>query len=151
MKLRPTFLFGFCLTVVLFSSGIAFAQTPAPTPTVITPQTAIVAILAVIVGYIGQAVNSGSIFGITTTPQAWIPYLTLLGSFLGAFGLSLQGASTLNGAAWFNAAIAGLTALLSAAGGSAAHSHFQTYKVTMAKRASAVTEPPPPPPPAPKA
>jgi hypothetical protein len=154
MKFRPTLLFSFCLTVVLFSSGIAFAQAPAPAPSVITTQSAIVVILALIVGYIGQAVNTGNLFGIVTTPQAWIPYLTLLGSFLAAFGTSLQGDSTLNGAAWFNAVIAGFTALMAAAGGSAAHNHFQTHKNTLAKRAAAAAAAaaaPPSPPPAPKA
>src|SRR5271155_1707813 len=91
MKMRRTILFSFCLTVALFSTGIAYAQTPTPAPgPTITTQTAIVAILALIVGYIGQAVQTGSVFGIATTPKAWIPYLTLLGSFLGAFGISIQ-------------------------------------------------------------
>jgi hypothetical protein len=149
MKMRRTMLFSLCLTVGLLSTGIAFAQTPAPTPTPLTTQSAIVVILALIVGYIGQAVNTGNLFGIVTTPKAWIPYLTLLGSFLAAFGTSVQGDSTLNGTAWFNAVIAGFAALMAAAGGSAAHTHLNSHKTTaLATAAKAALAAPPPPPPA---
>jgi hypothetical protein len=139
MKIRTAMLFSLCLTVALFSSSLAFAQTPSPAPAVITTQSAIVVILALIVGYIGQAVNTGNLFGIVTTPKAWIPYLTLFGSFLAAFGTSIQGDSTLNSAAWFNAVTAGFSALMAAAGGSAAHTHLNAHKTTAAK-----TAPPPP-------
>ena len=148
MKFRPSMLVGLSLTVTLFCiSGLAFAQapTPAPAPSVISTQTAIVAILALVVGYIGQAVNTGSVFGVATTPKAWIPYLTLLGSFLGAFGLSIQGDSSLNGASWFNAVIAGFTALMAAAGGSAAHTHLNAHKSFVAPAPAAPAAPPPPP------
>jgi len=137
-------LFSLCLTVGLLSTGIAFAQTPAPAPAAITTQSAIVVILALIVGYIGQAVNTGNLFGIVTTPKAWIPYLTLFGSFLAAFGTSIQGDSTLNGAAWFNAVIAGFAALMAAAGGSAAHTHLNSHKNFQSKSAPAPAAPPPP-------
>jgi hypothetical protein len=132
MKFRTPMLVGLSLTVTLLCvSGLAFAQAPAPVPAPVvslTPQTAIVAILALVAGFIGQAINSGNLFGIVTTPKAWIPYLTLVGSFIGAFGLSIQGDTTLNETAWFNAVMAGFMALLSAAGGSAAHSHFTSHK-----------------------
>jgi hypothetical protein len=130
MKFRTTLAFALSFGAITSFASLALAQTSAPTPAVVTltTQTAIVTILSLVAGFIGQAVNSGSLFGIVTTPKAWIPYLTLLGSFVTAFGLSLQGDSTLNGTAWFNAVVAGFMALMSAAGGAAAHSHLNSHK-----------------------
>jgi len=166
MKFRSTMLPVLLVTAVLFTTGIAFAQTPSPVPapSVLTPQIAIVTIISLIVGFLGQAINTGSIFGFQTVPKAWIPYLTLGGSFLAAFGVSLQGDATLNGTAWFNAVMAGFGALVFAAGGSAAHTHFNAHKNFVSKNgggdggngATATTTPPPaapadPPPAAPAA
>ena len=159
MKIRAIMLFSLALMGTLFSTGLAFAQTPNPPAPVpgLTVQTAIVTILALVVGYIGQAVNTGSVFGIVTTPKAWVPYLTLLGSFLGAVGVSLQGDAVLNGTAWFNAVVAGFIALMAAAGGSAAHTTLNAHKTTAAAKVAAQTAAtvaaasPAAPPPAPKA
>jgi hypothetical protein len=130
MKIRRSVLVGFSLSVTLFLvTGLAFAQTSAPAAAVtVSAQTAIVTVIAIIAGFVGQAVNSGSLFGIVTTPRAWIPYLTLLGSFLAAFGLSLQSASSLSGSAILNAILAGVMALSSAGAGAACHSHLQSHK-----------------------
>jgi hypothetical protein len=129
MKFRSTLAFVLSFGAVFCFAGLAFAQTAAPAAgAVVNPQTAIVTILALIAGFIGQAVNSGSLFGIATTPKAWVPYLTLLGSFLAAAGVSLQSAPAINGSAVFNAVIAGFLALTSAAGGAAANSHLNAHK-----------------------
>lgn len=153
MKFRPAVLFGFCLTVIFFTTGTAFAQT-APTPAAgitVTTQTAIVTVIALVAGFIGQAINSGSLFGIATTPKAWIPYLTLVGSFLAAAGLSLQSSSALNGSAFFNAIIAGFMALTSAGAGSATHTHLNAHKRLVPVAAPAAVDPPVAPPAAPPA
>src|SRR5512135_1459312 len=131
MKLRTTLAFALAFGAITSFASLALAQTAPASAAVaaaISTQTAVVTVIALIAGFIGQAINSGSFFGIATTPKAWIPYLTLLGSFLAAFGLSLQSAAALNGSAWFNAVIAGFMALTSAAGGSAAHNHLNAHK-----------------------
>jgi hypothetical protein len=92
-----------------------------------------VTIVALLAGFIGQAVNTGSLFGVATTPKAWIPYLTLAGSFLTAFGLSLQGASGVNGSSILNAIIAGVMALSSAGAGAACHAHLIAHKSSQGK------------------
>jgi hypothetical protein len=143
MKFRSTLAFAmaFALSfgVVTTFTSFAFAQAPAQNPAVITltTQTAVVTIIALLAGFIGQSINTGGLFGVITTPKAWVPYLTLAGSFLAAFGLSLQNASTLNGAAIFSAIVAGCMALTSAGAGSAVHSHLNSHKSSSGKAPAA--------------
>jgi len=89
-----------------------------------TPTTMIIALLSVLAGYVSQAVNTGSLFGIKTLPKAWLPYLTIFGTFLAAFVPSISSATTVNGAAWFAALIAGLTSLTGTAVGVTVHQHM---------------------------
>jgi hypothetical protein len=84
----------------------------------------IIALLSVLAGYISQAVNTGSLFGVKTLPKAWLPYLTLIGTFLAAFVASISTASTVNEAAWFAALVAGLTSLTGTAVGVTVHQHM---------------------------
>lgn len=142
MKFRPTAVFGLSFTMVFFSVGMAFAQSPAPSPTNSNWLFVITTALSFIAGIIGQAVNTGSFFGIETVPQALIPYLTLGGSFIIAFGISLQQSGSLSSASLQTAFVAGLAALGSAAGGTAAHSHFNAHKMFRKAKAAAAAAPP---------
>lgn len=146
MKLR-SLLFTVAFFAVFGSSSLALAQTApaAPVGVTLSTQTAIVTIIALVAGFVGQAVNSGNFFGIVTTPKAWIPYLTILGSFLAAVGLSLQSAPALNGAAWFNAIIAGFMALTSAGAGAAVHGHLNSHKKSGDAGGAAAASPAAPP------
>lgn len=86
--------------------------------------TIIISLLAVLSGYIANAVQSGSLFGVATVPKGWVPYLSLVGSFLAAFVASIAGASPVTQAAWFTALLAGLTALGGLGIGVTAHQHL---------------------------
>ncbi len=153
MKLRPATVFGLTFATVFFSVGLAFAQSPVPPPTSPNWVYVITAAIAFVAGAIGQAVNTGSFFGFETVPQAWIPFMTLGGSFLGAFGLSLQQSGSLSSTALQAAFVAGLASLGSAAAGTAAHTHYNAHKMfrkakAMAAMAAMVAPPPTAAPPA---
>jgi hypothetical protein len=130
----------------LFWSSIALAQTilPPPAPvTVLTPAVVIVTLLAVLAGYIAQAVNTGSLFGVVTVPQTWLPYLTLVGSFLAAAVMSLQGAAVVTSVSWFNALLSGLLALGGTSIGVVAHQHVDQPRVTKLRLLTSVPPVPP--------
>ena len=140
MKFRPVLMFSVCLSI-LFMSNVAFAQTPTPIPVqVMTTQVIIATIVSLVVGYVTQAIQTGKLFGIETVPQAWIPYLTLCGSFLGAFGLSIQGCAIFNKASFLNALFAGFVALMSAVSGTTIHTHMNAHKVTLASKVVETTK-----------
>ena len=88
--------------------------------------TIIIALLSILVGYIGQAVQSGSLFGIVTVPRTWVPYLTLAGTFIANGVASLSQATTVNSAAWIAALLAGLTSLTGTTVGITIHQHVRT-------------------------
>lgn len=90
--------------------------------------TIIITLVSVLVGYIGNAVQSGSILGLATVPRSWIPYLTILGTFLASAIASLSQAASVNSAAWFTALIAGLTSLLGSTAGITVHQHLSLKK-----------------------
>jgi len=100
----------------------ALAQTPIPTlptppPGPLSLSVAVVMVLSLLLGFVNAAVQSGSIFGIVTTPKAWLPELTLFGSFLGgvlAYFTGLGSAFTVTGTTIFYGVLAGLTATLTA-------------------------------------
>lgn len=87
--------------------------------------TIIISLLSVLVGYVAQAVNTGSLFGVATVPQKWLPYLSLFGTFLGGFVPSIVTASPVNNAAWMTALIAGLMGLTGNTVGVTMHQHLK--------------------------
>jgi hypothetical protein len=89
----------------------------------LTPLQATIMLLTLLVGFCGNAVNSGSFLGVATTPKAWIPWLTLVGGFLAGSVASLTQSGALNGSTVFTAVVAGASALIAGAGGAAAHAH----------------------------
>jgi hypothetical protein len=79
-----------------------------------------ITILSLFSGYINQAVNSGSIFGIATVPKNWLPYLNVVGTFVAGFAAT----SAADGAIDDRSVIAGLTALSGMSVGVVIHSHL---------------------------
>jgi hypothetical protein len=130
--------------LVLLIPLVAFAQSvplPGPIP-VLTPAVAVVTLIALVVGFLGQAINSGSVLGIATVPKAWIPLLTLVGSFLSAAVTSLQQAPNMTGTAEFNAVVAGFVGMLTAAGGAAIHVHLVSHSKGLPEGKTGSGDPP---------
>lgn len=101
---------------------------------------AVITALSFLLGLINQAISQGSILGgLIKVPPTWLPYLTLVATFLGGFLGSIESSSlsTINAQVVVNAVIAGLLALSSAGGGAAVALHLSTPKRTAALRAAA--------------
>ena len=131
----------FLTTFLCLLATTAFAATASAVPVVIalTPTTVVIALLAVLAGYVSQAVSSGSIFGIATLSPTLLPYLTLFGSFLTAFVQSILVAPAQDATGWFNALLAGLLALTGLGAGVVAHTHTLQPKLTrLAKKSASV-------------
>lgn len=103
----------------------------------LTPLQATIMLLTLVVGFCGNAVNSGSFLGVATTPKSWIPWLTLVGGFLAGGAASLSQSGSLNGSTVFTAVVAGASALIAGAGGAAAHAHMVLGKKSNAVAAAA--------------
>lgn len=86
--------------------------------------TLIISVVSLVAGFVSNAVQTGSFLGIETVPQKWLPYLTLLGTFLAAFLQSIGTASPVNGTAVLQAVIAGFTALTGTAVGVTIQQHL---------------------------
>lgn len=119
----------------LFAASTALAQTAGAgvAPVIVakvTATTVIIALLSVLVGFVSQAISTGTFLGVIPLPPAWIPYVTLFGTFLTAFVMSITAATTDNEAAWFNAFLAGFMALTGAVSGITAHQHISAPKIT---------------------
>jgi uncharacterized membrane protein YoaK (UPF0700 family) len=129
--------------ILLVMPNVAIAQVIAPVPTppvtntLPTTPVIVVTLLALALGYINQGISQGSILGIVTVPRTWLPYLTLIASFLGGAVTSLSQASAINGATVWYAAIAGFSALLAAGTGSALNHHVGTPARTLKAQAAA--------------
>jgi len=144
------------LVLVCLLDRIAYAQgaiTVAPVA-VLNPTSATIAILALIAGFLINAKNSGSVFGVATVPTAWLPYVGLIGGYLLNFVAYLQSVPTVNGAAWFNATLAGFLSLGGSTIGVTIHQHTQTGKKKPPQIPGVIQQPvvvpaaPPPTPPA---
>ncbi len=106
-----------------------------------TTTTFVIALLSIFAGYIANAVQSGGFLGIATVPKAWLPYLTLLGTFLGNFA---QAAASTPAPDWKGATLAGLLALGGTTIGITAHQHVLVGKQTLlARRAQKALAAPP--------
>ena len=90
--------------------------------------TIIIALLSILVGYIGQAIKTGALFGLVNIPPKAIPVLTLVGTFLAAGVTSISTAATVNSAAWVTALLAGLTSLTGSSVGITVHQHLAACK-----------------------
>ena len=117
------------LVCILLLPSIAFAQTAAPViPTgQISATTIVIASLGIAVGYLSQAINSGSLFGVVTIPKPVLPYLGLAGGFLGAFTASITAAPRKDAAAWWTAIFAGLVGLGGVVAGVTAKQHLDAH------------------------
>lgn len=91
----------------------------------------IIAVLGIVVGYIVQSVNTGSLFGVVTVPKAWLPFLSLLSLFLAALVTSIASAPTKDQGAWIMAALAGLMALGGNATGATIKQQMDAHKRAM--------------------
>jgi hypothetical protein len=80
---------------------------------------------SLIVGFITQAVNTGSLFGVVTVPQKWLPYASLLGTFLAGFIASIGSAASVTSTTLTQAVMAGLMALTGTAVGVTCHQHLK--------------------------
>jgi hypothetical protein len=90
-----------------------------------TTTTFVIALISILAGYISNAVQSGSFLGITTIPKAWLPYATLIGTFLANFAQSAAQTSPVD---WKAAVVAGFLALGGATVGITVHQHLLTGK-----------------------
>jgi hypothetical protein len=86
--------------------------------------TLIISVISIVLGFVSNAVQTGSFLGIETVPQKWLPYLTLIGTFLAAFLQSISTASPVTGTAVLQAVIAGFTALTATTVGVTIHQHL---------------------------
>jgi hypothetical protein len=117
----------FVVTLLVCASigGAAFGQDQAivaPTPlTQMTGLGLVTTIIGVLAGACTSAVQSGSIFGIKTTPKAAYPYLAAIGAMAIAAGASLATAKQLDPATDTNAVVAALFALFGKGFGASFH------------------------------
>lgn len=86
--------------------------------------TLVISVVSIVFGFVSNAVQTGSFLGLGIVPQKWLPYLTLLGTFLAAFLQSISTASPVTGTAILQAVIAGFTALTGTAVGVTIHQHL---------------------------
>ena len=150
MKLR---LLPLTLLILLVPTA-AFAQTPVAPVQTLSTETMIIALLAVLSGYVTHSISTGLVFGIKTIPKPWLPYLGLFGAFLVPLTASIYAASSSpTGAtqvAWFNALLAGLIGLggfvSGVTGKQAIDAHTTTGKgdATTNKQADTAAASPPP-------
>jgi hypothetical protein len=124
------------LSIFVLYAFPAIAQVVVPTPpgpvTALTPFTVVVGVLGAIAAILTNVKNSGD------APVTWLPYVTMGSTFLIAAVGSLTSSGSVNGVADFNAALAGIYALLGAASGSALHIHFTLPHRTKATIAAKV-------------
>lgn len=158
-KLLPDLLFTMIVLGLVLMAFDVGAQVVVPTPapvTVLNTSGVVITILAVLAGYVTKAVNTGTFLGMVTIPKAWLPYLTLGGTFFLAFVFSLTASSNggINEVGLFNAGLAGFLALLGNTVGATArdsltaHLRLPTFLTPQAKNVAAVSVgasvPPPP-------
>lgn len=85
--------------LVFLLPAAAFAQTGTLPPASLTQGTATAIGLTLLIGTLTTMVQSGSVFGLATTPRTWLPGLTVMLTFLtGVYGF----VSSLNGAFVFD-------------------------------------------------
>jgi hypothetical protein len=115
------------VTPPVLGQVIVTPPVPVVTAASISLATIIIALLGIVVGYLTQSINSGSFFGIVTIPKPVLPYLGLLGGFLGAFTTSITSATLKDEAAWVTALFAGLIGLGGVVSGVTAKQHIDAH------------------------
>ena len=84
-------LFPLSLAFCVLLSHDAYAQTVVPPATSLLSTSAlIILVLGGVGGYLSHSIQTGTLFGAITIPKPWLPWVTLLGTFLLAFAASLQ-------------------------------------------------------------
>jgi hypothetical protein len=123
---------------VLFVATNAFAQVApvAPGAVTISPYVVVTTLLTVVLGFINQGINSGTILQNISLPKSWLPWLTILGSFLMTATASLVNSEALTSATVLAACMAGALGLAGAGGGAALQFHSMAHK-DFAKKAAA--------------
>ena len=106
------------VAIVVTFPATAFAQGTSDT-TVTTPLW--VSLVAILVGYLTHAWNTGTLFGKKTLPKPYIPYVGALATFGTAFLATLPQGATITKAVLETAALAGLQAFVPMALGVAGH------------------------------
>lgn len=106
------------VAIVVTFPATAFAQGTSDT-TVTTPLW--VSLVAILVGYLTHAWNTGTLFGKKTLPKPYIPYVGALATFGTAFLATLPQGATITKAVLETAALAGLQALVAMAFGVVGH------------------------------
>jgi hypothetical protein len=108
---------GFSALVLFAPPAFAQLSVPALAPTALSLPLVIVWILSLLLGFVNYSVQSGSLLGQVTVPKPWLPWLTLLGTFLGGIVsyLTSQPTLTLNGPTVFFALVTGVLDLLTGA------------------------------------
>lgn len=108
-------------------------------PVLSTP-VVVVTILSLVLGFVTQGIQSGSILGVATVPKPWLPFLTIFATFLGGVVSYLTGlgsSAQLNSSTVFFAVVTGLTDLLAgSAPGLAIHAHVVVPAKLRALRAA---------------
>jgi hypothetical protein len=127
-------LFPLSLAFCVLLSHDAYAQivvppaAPVVTAATISAATIVIALLGIVVGYLAQAIQSGSLFGVVTIPKTWIPYLGLAGGFLGPLTASITASPLKDESAWVTALFAGLVGLGGVVSGITAKQHIDAAK-----------------------
>ena len=83
------------LVFLLTTSALGAGGAGGASPTTPTTTTMVITLLAVLAGYITQAVNTGSFLGLVTVPKPLLPWLSLVGLALAAFVSSMVSGQTL--------------------------------------------------------
>ena len=89
--------------------------------------TVIITLCSLVAGFVTQAVNTGSLFGMVTVPKAWLPYASLIGTLLAGFAGNLSQAAAVNGTTILAAVMAGVMALTGTAVGVTCHQHLKAH------------------------
>src|SRR5271170_553710 len=84
-----------------------------------------ISLISLVVGFITQAVNTGSLFSVVTVPQKWLPYASILGTFLAGFVANISAAASVTQATIMQAVMAGMMALTGTMVGVTAHQHMK--------------------------
>jgi hypothetical protein len=86
-----------------------------------------ISIASILAGFITQAVNTGSLFGMVTVPKAWLPYLSLIGTFVAGVVGSLMSTGAITSASLGPAILAGFMALAGTTVGVTVHQHLKAH------------------------
>jgi hypothetical protein len=133
----------FLAITTLSIAALAQSTPPAGASAPLTTLGVLVTVVSLVVGFVNQAVNQGSILGIVTTPKAWLPYLTILATFFMGAGASLSQAAGVSGSSILAAVLAGFSSLVFGAGGIAlAHGVHVGKLAAAAAKAKAATPAP---------